>query len=69
VAQCVRAGAVVCRHELQLTIKLLRKVYETAALVLAVFPDLTLALREGEVALVQSFFLSIKNWCVRLVWV
>lgn len=37
---------------------------ETAALVLAVFPDLTLALREGEMALAQSFFLSIKNWCV-----
>lgn len=64
VAGCVRAGAVVCRSELQLTIKLLRKVYETAALVLGVFPDLTLALREGEMALAQSFFLSIKNWCV-----
>ena len=64
VAHCVRAGAAVCRHELQLTIKLLRRVYETAALVLAVFPDLTLALREGEMAMAQSFFLSIKNWCV-----
>ena len=40
------------------------QVNETAALVLAVFPDLTLALREGEMAMAQSFFLSIKNWCV-----
>jgi hypothetical protein len=62
VAFCVRTGAVVCRHELHLTVKLLRKVHEVAALVLAIFPDLTLALKEGELVLAQSFFLSIRQW-------
>eukprot|EP00624_Nannochloropsis_granulata_P000918 evm.model.NODE_14053_length_24851_cov_29.928293.4 len=59
---CVRTGAVVCRHELHLTVKLLRKVHEVAVLVLAIFPDLTLALKEGELALAQSFLLSIRQW-------
>lgn len=62
VAYCVRTGAVVCRYELHLTVKLLRKVHEVAALVLAIFPDLTLALKEGELKLAQSFFLSIRQW-------
>jgi len=62
VAFCVRTGAVVCRHELHLTVKLLRKVHEVAALVLAIFPDLTLALKEGELVLAQSYFWSIRQW-------
>ncbi len=61
-AYCVRSGAVVCRHELHLTVKLLRKVHEVSALVLSVFPDMTLALKEGELELAQSFFISIKSW-------
>lgn len=55
-------GALVCQRELHLTIRLLRKVSDTAALVLALFPDLQLALREGEMTLARSFFVSIKNW-------
>lgn len=39
-----------------------RKVFETAGLVLGVFPDLELAICEGEQALAQSFFSTIKGW-------
>jgi len=37
-------------------------VYETAGLVLTLFPDLELALEEKEHMLAQSFFVSIKTW-------
>lgn len=39
-----------------------RKVFETAGLVLGVFPDLELAICSGEQALAQSFFATIKSW-------
>ena len=45
---------------------MLRKVEQTAAAVLNMFPDLELAVEEGEPALAAEFFGMVKEWVAEL---
>jgi hypothetical protein len=48
VATQIRKGAALCRQQLMESTKMLRKVEQTACAVLDMFPDLELAVEEGE---------------------
>lgn len=66
VASEVRQGAALCRDQLTESTKMLRKVEQTAAAVLSMFPDLELAVEEGEPQLAADFFAMVKGWVVEL---
>eukprot|EP01039_Chlorochromonas_danica_P009194 gene9194-10154_t len=66
VAVQVRRGAVLCRQQLVESTKMLRKVEQTAAEVLEMFPDLELAVEEEEPQLAAEFFNIVKGWVVEL---
>lgn len=66
VASEVRQGAALCREQLTESTKMLRKVEQTAAAVLGMFPDLELAVEEGEPQLAAEFFGMVKGWVVEL---
>jgi len=66
VAHKVRRGAALCRDQLTESTKMLRKVEQTASAVLAMFPDLELAIEEGEPQLAVQFFSMVKVWVVEL---
>eukprot|EP00428_Durinskia_dybowskii_P078564 CAMPEP_0170361836 /NCGR_PEP_ID=MMETSP0117_2-20130122/4014_1 /TAXON_ID=400756 /ORGANISM="Durinskia baltica, Strain CSIRO CS-38" /LENGTH=931 /DNA_ID=CAMNT_0010616219 /DNA_START=249 /DNA_END=3044 /DNA_ORIENTATION=- len=66
VASEVRQGASLCREQLTESTKMLRKVEQTAAAVLQMFPDLELAVEEGEPQLAADFFGMVKGWVAEL---
>jgi hypothetical protein len=66
VAAQIRRGAVLCRHQLIESTKMLRKVEQTAKEVLEMFPDLELAVEEDEPKLAAEFFNLVKQWVVEL---
>jgi len=66
VASQIRRGAVLCRHQLVESTKMLRKVEQTAKEVLEMFPDLELAIEEDEPKLASEFFNIVKEWVVEL---
>jgi hypothetical protein len=66
VASEVRKGAVLCRAQLIETTKLLRTVEQTASNVLNLFPDLELAMEDGEPRLAEDFFNVVKSWVTEL---
>jgi hypothetical protein len=65
-ADDIKRSAILCRSQLIYTIKLLKKIERTATSVLDMFPDLELAVEDGEPALAHSFFTTVKDWVVRL---
>ena len=65
-AHKVRRGAALCREQLTESSKMLRQVEQTASSVLSMFPDLELAIEEGEPQLAMNFFSTVKNWVVEL---
>ena len=66
VAAQVRRGATMCRSQLVESVKMLRKIDQTATSVLDMFPDLELAVEEGEPTLAIDFFNMVKGWVVEL---
>lgn len=66
VAAQVRKGATLCREQLRISTKMLIKVEQTAEVVLGMFPDLELAIEEGEPALAGEFFNMVKTWVAEL---
>ncbi len=66
IASQVRKGAALCREQLTVSTKMLRKVEQTAGAVLELFPDLELALEEEEPQLAADFFSMVKDWVVEL---
>eukprot|EP00601_Ochromonadales_sp_CCMP2298_P027966 CAMPEP_0173274590 /NCGR_PEP_ID=MMETSP1143-20121109/2522_1 /TAXON_ID=483371 /ORGANISM="non described non described, Strain CCMP2298" /LENGTH=901 /DNA_ID=CAMNT_0014211413 /DNA_START=111 /DNA_END=2812 /DNA_ORIENTATION=+ len=66
VAAEVRQGASLCRQQLTESTKMLRKVEQTAAAVLGMFPDLELAVEEGEPQLAADFFAMVRDWVAEL---
>jgi serine/threonine protein kinase len=66
VASEIRQGATLCRDQLTESTKMLRKVEQTAAAVLGMFPDLELAVEEGEPQLAADFFAMVKGWVAEL---
>ncbi len=62
VASEIREGASLCREQLTQSMKMLRQVEQTAAAVLSMFPDLELAVEEGEPQLAVNFFATVKLW-------
>jgi serine/threonine protein kinase len=66
VASEVRHGASLCRDQLTESMKMLRKVEQTAEAVLGMFPDLVLAVEEGEPQLAADFFSMVKGWVAEL---
>jgi hypothetical protein len=56
VAAQIRLAASLCRTQLTQSVKMLRQVEQTAVAVLQLFPDLELAVEEGEPKLALSFF-------------
>lgn len=66
VASEIREGASLCRDQLTQSLKMLRKVEQTAAAVLNMFPDLELAVEEGEPQLAANFFATVKEWVTDL---
>eukprot|EP01035_Chromulina_nebulosa_P018778 gene18778-24545_t len=66
VANQVRRGAVLCRHQVQESTKMLHKVEQTASAVLGLFPDLELAIEENEPQLAADFFNVVKGWVIEL---
>lgn len=66
VAHRVRKGANLCRDQLTESTKMLRKVEQTATAVLNMFPDLELAIEEGEPQLAIHFFSTVKIWVAEL---
>ena len=62
VASEIREGASLCREQLTQSMKMLRQVEQTAAAVLSMFPDLELAVEEGEPQLALNFFATVKVW-------
>ena len=66
VASQVRRGATMCRSQLVESVKMLRKIDQTATSVLDMFPDLELAVEEGEPTLAIDFFNMVKGWVVEL---
>ena len=66
VATQVRQGAVLCRRQFSESTKMLYKIEQTATAVLNMFPDLELAVEEGEPELAAEFFDVVKGWVVEL---
>jgi serine/threonine protein kinase len=66
VAMQIRKGAALCRQQLMESTKMLRKVEQTACAVLDMFPDLELAVEEGEPQLASAFFNMVRGWVVEL---
>lgn len=66
VATQVRRGAALCRQQMIESTKMLRKVEQTATEVLELFPDLELAIDEGEPKLATEFFNMVKGWVAEL---
>eukprot|EP00605_Chrysophyceae_sp_TOSAG23-4_P001256 GSChrysophyteH1.ASY1.ANO1.1367.1 assembled CDS len=66
VATQVRQGAVLCRQQFTESTKMLYKIEQTASAVLSMFPDLELAVEEGEPKLASDFFNIVKGWVVEL---
>ena len=66
VATQVRRGAGLCREQLTESTKMLRKVERTASEVLNLFPDLELAVEEGEPQMAAAFFNLVRGWVVEL---
>lgn len=66
VATQVRRGAVLCRQQFNESTKMLSKVEQTAQSVLHLFPDLILAVEEGEPELAADFFKMVREWVVEL---
>lgn len=66
VAAQIRKGAVLCREQLYESTKMLRKVEQTAVSVNDLFPDLELAVEEGEPALATEFFNIVRGWVSEL---
>ena len=66
VATQVRQGAVLCRRQYVESTKMLYKIDCTATAVLNMFPDLQLAVEEGEPQLATEFFTIVKGWVVEL---
>jgi hypothetical protein len=56
VASQVRRGATICRAQLLESLKMLRKIDQTSTQVIDMFPDLELAVEEGEPSLAMEFF-------------
>lgn len=67
VATEIRRGADLCRRQLQESTKMLRKIEQTACSVLEMFPDLELAIGEGEPELAMKFFGMMKGWVTDLM--
>lgn len=66
IATQVRRGAVLCRQQLAASTKMLREVEQTASAVLGMFPDLELAVEEGEPVMAANFFTMVRTWVVDL---
>ncbi len=66
VATQVRQGAVLCRRQYVESTKMLYKIDCTATAVLNMFPDLQLAVEEGEPQLATDFFTIVKGWVAEL---
>jgi hypothetical protein len=66
VATQIRQGAALSRQQLMESTKMLRKVEQTASAVLQMFPDLELAVEEGEPELANAFFNMVRGWVVEL---
>jgi len=66
VATQVRRGAMLCRQQFSESTKMLAKVEQTAQSVLELFPDLILAVEEGEPKLAGEFFNMVREWVVEL---
>lgn len=64
-ADDIKRSAILCRSQLIYTIKLLKKIEQTATSVLDMFPDLELAVEDGEPTLAHGFFNTVKTWVVR----
>eukprot|EP01084_Bolivina_argentea_P222703 376901_1 len=61
-AAALRRSAILCRENLASSMKLLKRISLTADQVLGLIPDLWLAIDEGEPALAQGFFCTVKKW-------
>ncbi|CAM9489558.1 unnamed protein product [Ectocarpus sp. 4 AP-2014] len=61
-AASLRRSAALCRESLRESVTLLKKIERTAAQVITLFPDLTLAVEEGEPDLARDFFSTVKSW-------
>ncbi|EWM20004.1 calcium calmodulin-dependent protein kinase 1 [Nannochloropsis gaditana] len=60
-AHDVKRSAILCRAQLIYTIKLLKKIEQTAASVLEMFPDLELAIEDDEPSLAHDFFETVRK--------
>ncbi|CAM9213000.1 unnamed protein product [Phaeothamnion confervicola] len=65
-ASGLRRSALLCRENLVASMKLLRKIEQTATQVLELFPDLYLAVEENEPALAHDFFSTVRSWVAEL---
>ncbi|CAM9598601.1 unnamed protein product [Ectocarpus sp. 13 AM-2016] len=61
-AASLRRSAALCRESLRESVTLLKKIERTAAQVITLFPDLELAVEEGEPDLARDFFSTVKSW-------
>ncbi|CAB1117160.1 unnamed protein product [Ectocarpus sp. CCAP 1310/34] len=61
-AASLRRSAALCRESLRESVTLLKKIERTAAQVITLFPDLALAVEEGEPDLARDFFATVKSW-------
>ncbi|CAN0362581.1 unnamed protein product, partial [Laminaria digitata] len=59
-AASLRRSATLCRESLRDSVTLLRKIERIAAQVITLFPDLLLAVEEGEPDLAHDFFSTVK---------
>jgi len=66
-ASHVRTAAVMCRQQISDSTKMLRKIEQTALAVLNMFPDLELAVEEGEPQLAVDFFNMVRQWVSELL--
>lgn len=62
----IRRGAVLCREQFKKSVQMLYKVEQTSVAVLEMFPDLELAVEEGEPQLATEFFSVVKGWVTEL---
>lgn len=67
VAAEIRRGSDLCHRQIQESTKMLRKIEQTACSVLEMFPDLELAISEGEPELAMKFFGMMKGWVTELM--
>lgn len=65
-ASDIRLGAVLCRQQVLDNTKMLSKVEQTADVILDMFPDVELAVADGEPELAAVFFNLVKSWIVEL---